>query len=248
MSTNGQLEHYSEALGALLGEAEEGLNLKLASAIADLGRQRAEFERDVERRFSEFCQMVVARLDRLKDGAQGPPGAAGPRGEPGPAGPKGDNGPSGETGATGLPGPSGPKGDPGPRGEPGKDGSRGERGEKGERGEAGPEGKGWTHRRGYEAARAYEKGDVVLQLGSSWVALRDDPGGAPGTSEGKGWAQLTKRGEKGDPGEKGEPGPEGPAGRGVDDIFVANGNIVVLLTDGTHKEIPLAQGGEADAA
>ena len=85
----------------------------------------------------------------------------------------------------------------------------------------------------------YRAGDVVAHDGGSSVALLDDPGPLPGD----GWAQLTQRGKNGKPGERGERGEKGLPGKdgtGIDDLFIERGMLVVLLTDGRHKELPLA--------
>ena len=109
-------------------------------------------------------------------------------------------------------------------------------------GRGGPDGPGaplWRHRRAYDATvKDYLAGDVVAHDGGSSVALVDNPGACPGD----GWASLTQRGKNGKPGERGEKGAAGAQGRdgtGIDDLFIERGMLVVLLTDGRHKELPL---------
>ena len=76
------------------------------------------------------------------------------------------------------------------------------------------------------------------------MALVDNPGACPGD----GWASLTQRGKNGKPGERGEKGAAGAQGRdgtGIDDLFIERGMLVVLLTDGRHKELPLERFGDS---
>ena len=178
-------------------------------------------------------------------GPVGPPGERGERGEAGPQGIAGERGEQGVTGVTGAAGAAGAQGAPGPLGPPGERGEQGPlglQGEKGLQGEAGPIGPAappWRHRRAYDATvKDYRAGDVVAHEGGSLVALVDNPGACPGED----WASLTQRGKPGRPGEKGEKGDKGVQGRdgtGIDDLFIERGMLVVLLTDGRHKELSL---------
>lgn len=181
-------------------------------------------------------------------GAPGPIGEAGPQGIPGPIGATGERGDRGLDGPTG---PAGPQGEPGKRGEagfPGEPGQRGEHGPQGERGEKGEAGvpgaaaKAWNHRRAYDPGKDYEQYDVVGFAGSSWLALRSSPGVLPGD----GWALLCKQGKEGqrglpgERGEKGDCGEQGERGIGPQEIAYHGNNIVIMWSDGSHHEIPLA--------
>lgn len=236
---NGQLDHYSDALGRLFAEAEDAFESRMARDVAGLARMHAEFERDMERRFGDLLARLEARLDRVKDGPPGPQGAAG---EAGPAGPAGKDGLAGETGLAGPVGPPGPVGPQGPPGEPGSAGEAGPQGAAGKDGDHGRDATPWRHRRLYLPAETYALNDVVSFNGGSWLALKDDPGALPGD----GWTILTKqgrageRGPKGEPGGRGDKGDPGPQGRSVEDVFVENGHIVVTFSDGNFKTIPLA--------
>jgi hypothetical protein len=69
----------------------------------------------------------------------------------------------------------------------------------------GPQGKGFVHRGLYKPDEKYSGGDVVLADGSSFVALKDEPGSIPGA----GWEMLAQRGRKGKQGEQGLRGEKG---------------------------------------
>jgi hypothetical protein len=56
--------------------------------------------------------------------------------------------------------------------------------------------------------RTYCRRDVVMLNGSSFVALRDDPGPCPGED----WQLVASAGKRGQQGLKGERGERGPAG------------------------------------
>ena len=178
-------------------------------------------------RMRELVGELVAAIE-VKDGEPGPAGVAGETGQPGLQGIQGEPGPDGKDGAPGVAGETGQPGLQGIQGEPGPPG------EKGEAAVATP----WRHRRAYDpAATDYLAGDVVALDGGSSVALVDNPGPCPGD----GWAQLTQRGKNGKPGERGQRGEAGRDGVGIDDLFVERGMLVVLLTDGRHKELPLSE-------
>jgi hypothetical protein len=69
----------------------------------------------------------------------------------------------------------------------------------------GAQGEGFRVRGLYQAGETYSKGDLVLENGSRFVALKDDPGAFPGA----GWELFVQRGSKGT---KGEQGPRGEKG------------------------------------
>lgn len=80
-------------------------------------------------------------------------------------------------------------------------------------GSNGRDGQSLNPRRLWVAEEEYRRLDVVALNGSSFVALKDDPGPCPG----EGWMLMTspgkrgERGEKGDRGERGLPGTAGPS-------------------------------------
>lgn len=148
--------------------------------------------------------------------------------------------------ATVKDGPPGPQGTPGDRGEPG---ARGEVGPPGETGPAGPPGppgadaKQWRHCRGFEESTAYRAYDVVAMHGSSWLALKDEPGPCPG----EGWALFAQRGAKGDrgdrgqKGDRGDPGEPGRAGIGIRDVVLDDSwSLSFTLADSSKTMIDLA--------
>jgi len=78
-------------------------------------------------------------------------------------------------------------------------------------GPPGSDGRSFNGRRAYSDQETYGALDVVALDGSSFFALRDDPGPCPGD----GWQLMSPRGRAGQPGprgEKGERGIAGPAG------------------------------------
>jgi hypothetical protein len=84
----------------------------------------------------------------------------------------------------------------------------------------------------------YHRLDVVALNGSSFIALRDQPGACPGD----GWQLLAscgKRGEKGGRGAIGPPGPAAPSLRWLS-FDSARMALVVLMADGSSTRIPLA--------
>lgn len=75
-------------------------------------------------------------------------------------------------------------------------------------GPAGEDGKSYEPRGTWSAEASYARLDVVALDGSSFIALRDDPGACPGA----GWQSLSLRGRAGQPGQRGEKGERGEAG------------------------------------
>lgn len=185
-----------------------------------------------------------------RDGEAGPPGAAGKDGSPGVQGEPGPPGPPGSPGKAGEAGPPGPKGEQGSQGEqgalglPGPAGAQGDRGEPGPQGPRGETGRPWRHRRLYDEAAAYLEGDVVAADGSSFVAVKDDPGPLPGD----GWALLARAAPKGRPGDRGPqgpqglagpPGPQGAAGLGIAGAAIDEWTLVLARDDGEAVRIDL---------
>lgn len=189
----------------------------------------------------------------------GPQGEQGPPGESivGPAGPQGERGEPGES-IKGDPGERGPEGPPGKlpvarawtddvayegevrthagalwqaQRDTGREPPHDDWLCLAAAGERGADGRGFRACGTYAADGAYDGGDVVMLGGSSFVALRDDPGACPGD----GWQLWASRGSRGQPGEKGERGDRGERGeRGlagpVPVAFVAGDDGVLTLT------------------
>lgn len=110
----------------------------------------------------------------------------------------------------------GPKGDPGEsiEGPPGRDGT---------------DGRSFTVRGTYGEGETYDMLSVVALGGSSFVALRDDPGPCPGD----GWQLLSPRGKAGPPGPKGDrgdavTGPPGPPGPGLAAMTLSSEGVLTL--------------------
>lgn len=78
-----------------------------------------------------------------------------------------------------------------------------------ERGVDGSDGRSFNIRDTWNADEEYKALDVVALSGSSFAALKDNPGACPGPD----WKLIAGRGKSGRPGEpgrRGEPGPPGP--------------------------------------
>jgi hypothetical protein len=200
-------------------------------------------EAEVQRRLAE----AIAALPPPE---RGPPGPQGERGEPsqvpGPAGPRGEPGESGPAGERGL------KGDPGDPGvfpiatqwqedrvyysgdivvcrgstwQALEDTAR-------EPGNgpwvclafAGKDARSLNLRGAHRSGEDYAAHDIVMVGGSSFVAVRADPGDCPGD----GWCLLAGVGKGGTSGAKGERGERGPAGeRGSDGAPGLPGPLIV---------------------
>ena len=195
--------------------------------------------------------------ERGADGEIGPSGES-IRGEPGPAGEKGDPGES----------ITGPQGERGADGAPGKlpvvrewtDGVHYEADVVAWRGAtyqaskdtghepphadwtclavAGADGRGFSVRGTFKAEETYAALDIVMLNGSSFAALRDDPGECPGD----GWQLWASRGSRGAAGDKGERGERGAAGeRGQPGpaplALVADDDGVLTLTMDDGREV-----------
>ena len=132
-------------------------------------------------------------------------------------------------------GEKGEQGEKGPQGEKGEQGERGPQGEKGEQGEAGKDGKdGATWLTGTTAPNAEQGnvGDLYLDTSTCDIYQKDEGGwGAP---------ILNAKGETGEKGEQGEQGPQGEKGtdgRGIEDIKIIDGRLIIYYSDQTHVDI-----------
>jgi HK97 family phage portal protein len=97
----------------------------------------------------------------------------------------------------------------------------------------------------FDQSKSYSIGDVVTFNGSSWAALREVAGDMPGNSDA--WALSAKHGRVGRTGEQGAIGPAGPAGAvgpaaaGIIEMMVEDGSLVVMMSDGDVKTIPIPE-------
>lgn len=100
----------------------------------------------VDNKVSDLKEELIAKIQSIPPGKQGPQGEPGTRGDKGDTGSqgakgdKGDAGPKGDTGATGAQGPKGDNGPKGDRGDTGPQGAIGAKGAAGENGQGVPTG------------------------------------------------------------------------------------------------------------
>ncbi len=163
-------------------------------------------------------------------GPQGEQGPAGPQGTPGVAGPAGVEGPAGQRGPAGVEGPQGPRG---PQGIEGVPGARGPAGADGLQGGAGPAGRGITgiNLQDGQLVITYSDGQVV-NLGNVV-----GPAGAPGAQGAPGG-----QGIQGNPGQDGQDGADGSNGRGVANMQITDGDLVVSYSDGQEQNLGVVTG------
>ena len=113
----------------------------------------------------------------------------------------------------------------------------------------GEDAKTWLHRGTWNANEIYKPHDVVALNGSSFLAVKAEPGQCPGD----GWQLLAsagKRGKdgeagksiKGEKGERGSPGPKIIGGIVTDDL-----TLVLTNDDGDHINIDIVPLAEAIA-
>lgn len=102
---------------------------------------------------------------------------------------------------------------------------------------------GFMFRGLYAEAETYSLGDVVASNGGSWVALSAGKLHSPG--DGPAWGLLTKQGKPGRAGPQGERGPPGlkgdvgPPGVGITNLMVEGHHVVVELSTGDVKTLPV---------
>ncbi|WMT76063.1 hypothetical protein [Bradyrhizobium sp. Ash2021] len=102
----------------------------------------------------------------------------------------------------------------------------------------GKDGRTFRPRGTYDPSKDYKRLDITMLNGSSFVALRDDPGPCPGEN----WQLVASAGKRGQQGPKGERGPTGPlasAPRIASTDIDAGYNLNLLYTDGSSETIPL---------
>lgn len=178
---------------------------------------------------------AIARSILDDDAFKGDKGDPGQQGDPGPQGDKGDPGLPGQDGAAG------------PQGECGEQGPAGERGAQGERGERGYDGRSIEFQKVWKTEHEYQPGDVVVDGGSTWIALRkthDERPSKPVDSGSRPWALVAAKGEKGMKGDRGPLGPAGPAGPppSILTVRMVGSTMQIVMEDGQLVE------GEIDDA
>jgi hypothetical protein len=255
-----------ESIHGPIGPAGRDADPEVVARIAGVNLQEP-LHRYIEAQVEERLAARVAALpppERGLPGERGIQGVAGPKGDPGEAGPRGEA-------IHGPPGPRGERGEIGPPGvfpiatawQPDRVAYAGDvvahqgacwqcledTGRAPGDGPwvclavAGRDAPALRFRGAHRADEVYLANDVAVTGGSSFVAVRTDPGDCPGP----GWALLAgtgKRGTRGIPGARGERGEAGPAGRdGVPgapapaiaawEIDRENYAIVPLMSDGS---------------
>jgi hypothetical protein len=256
---NGEALHRAQsAFAASLGLRVDGLATRLADTVTtaethardvalgvltDALREQGEHAAAAIERIKDQALDAWARVASVKDGEPGPRGR---RGEPGPPG-------SLAQVRTWTPGEIYRAGEfvwlpPGhPHGWamacateetfeiPGDDGApwephlfHGERGQPGQ---------GMRYRGRHVPGEDYQPGDVCIgDAGSAWI--RTEPG-VSDALPGDGWGLLAKRGERGTRGKRGEPGGRGVDGVGIAELSIEGDALLVLLTNGELRTLPL---------
>jgi hypothetical protein len=238
-----RIDAIAERLDATAGSIETHARDAAIDVLTDALREQGEAAAAAIERIKDQALDAWARVASVKDGEPGPRGR---RGEPGPPGSLAQvrQWQAGEIYRAGefvwLP--------PGhPLGWamacaleetyeiPGDDGAPWEpRVFHGARGEAG---EGLRYRGRHEPGEMYARGDVVIgDAGSAWVRT------AAGISDalpGEGWGLFSKRGEKGNRGKPGEPGRPGADGVGIAELSIEGDSLIVRLTNGEARTLPL---------
>ena len=237
-----ELDRLFDEAGAFLRRELDANSAKLEAALADIRAAKAEMREEIRAELrAEMRTEIAERIALIKLPADGAPGPAGEKGEPGSltvvepytagriyyrgnvvADQTGSYQATRDTATA-----------PCPESEDwiclaqsGTDGKDGRT--------LGPRGT-------YDPAKDYKLLDITMLNGSSFVALRDDPGTCPGEN----WQLLAsagKRGQQGPKGERGERGPTGPlaiAPRIASSEIDAEYNLNLLYADGTRDTIPL---------
>jgi hypothetical protein len=233
----------ADELGAVAGQIEREINLRVTAAIAEFARKDLERELLLTKLVQDTNDRINARLATVRDGIDGKDGAPGRDGADGLPGNDGKDGLDGKDGRDGAAGEKGEKGETGSAGLPGERGADGRDGSPGEKGDAGPQGeKGLTGERGLEgppgklpivkawSEGVHYEGEIRSHLGATYQAAYDT-GKEPGTSDD--WICIAAR------------GTDGTDGRGFkirgtysadkkfewNDIVACNGGSFVALKD-----------------
>jgi hypothetical protein len=239
---NEQLDRLFDEAKKLLRRELDGNSAKLEKALADIRAARAEMREEIHTKLRAEMRVEIAdRTALIKQPADGLPGPRGEKGEPGSL-PMVEPYTAGRIYYRGnvvadQTGSYQAKRDtaraPCPESEDWSCLARS--------GADGKDGRIFRPRGTYDLAKDYKQLDIVMLNGSSFVALRDDPGPCPGDN----WqlfASVGKRGQQGLKGERGERGPTGPlaiapriVGSEIDSAY----NLNLLYSDGSRDTIPL---------
>lgn len=239
MPATSPFDLLAEELGAVAGRIERETAYRFAALAADIQRQFAERELQIERLQKQlesvvgtnilgWDKFIKEKVASLRDGIDGIDGEDGVDGKDGADGVEGKQGLPGELGPAG---PQGPAGELGPAGPQGVQGLRGDQGERGEMGPAGAD--------GMDGAPGLDGKD-----GASGERGPEGPAGLPGLPGMDGKDGLNGQdGAAGKDGMDGAIGPVGPAGRdGVDGLAGKDG---VIGADGLRGDIgPAGPAGE----
>lgn len=96
---------------------------------------------------------------------------------------------------------------------------------------------GMTWKGEHVAGQRYAVGDAVRsEGGGAWIRTVD---GISTGIPGDGWEVLAKRGAKGSRGEVGPSGRSGRDGVGIDALAIDGGDLVITLSDGQQKRLPV---------
>jgi len=102
-------------------------------------------------------------------------------------------------------------------------------------------GAGFTVRGTYDSAEEYKRFDIVIINGSSFTALKDNPGPCPDSGD---WHLLASRGSRGQRGADGERGPRGEKGEkgqsGTDALTIVSW----MLDRARYRAIPMMSNGK----
>jgi len=102
-------------------------------------------------------------------------------------------------------------------------------------------GAGFTVRGTYDSAEEYKRFDIVIINGSSFTALKDNPGPCPDSGD---WHLLASRGSRGQRGADGERGPRGEKGEhgapGADALTITSW----MLDRARYRAIPMMSNGK----
>lgn len=257
-------EMHTETLARALGDVVrefrqnldqhlEGVRMQASAMVSEANARVAEAEARRDTAMAEFMMRVQDRLANVKDGAAGLNGSDGAPGKDGADGLPGKDGTDGRDGKDGAPGSDGPAGKDGEAGKdgidgvPGRDGIEGAPGADGApgidgaMGADGKDGKSVSVRGTFSEDDEYTELDIVMMNGSSFIAIKEQPGPCPGA----GWQLLASRGSRGDrggPGIEGKQGPRGNDGAPGDSpvaLYVEGNEIIMTMSSGTELRAAL---------
>jgi hypothetical protein len=211
---NEQLDRLFEQTSQFVRRELDGNSAKLEAALADMRAAKAEMREEIRAELRAELRAEIA--DRVAQIKQPIDGAAGPRGEKGEPGslPMVESYIAGRVYYRGN-----VVTDQSASYQAKRDTAAAPESEDwiclARSGADGKDGRTFRPRGTYDPSKDYKRLDITMLNGSSFVALRDDPGPCPGEN----WqlvASAGKRGQQGPKGERGERGPVGPSIKGCD--------------------------------